>query len=116
MKRHQGLNRTQIRMDDALDSVSESKYFATLDLESGFWQVELGEELKALTAFETFDNLYMFQRMFVGLCNAPSTFTRLMSHHVWRGLVWKICLVYKMTHNIRPYVRRVFDQDRGSIR
>ena len=36
----------------------------------------------------------MFQRMCFGLCNASSTFARLMNHHVLRRLVWKICLVY----------------------
>jgi hypothetical protein len=33
------------RIDDSLDCLRGSKWFATLDLASGYWQVELGSEL-----------------------------------------------------------------------
>ena len=50
-----------IRIDDCLDCLGGSKYFATMDLESGFWQVELDEDL---TSFVTFDGLYRFDQGF----------------------------------------------------
>ena len=82
-----------IRIDDALDTLGGSKYFATLDLQSGFWQIMLEEDSKPYTAFITYDNLYEFERMPFGLCNSPATFARLMMR-ILRDLVWKKCLIY----------------------
>ena len=39
------------RIDDTLDCLHGAKCFSTLDLNSGYWQVELEEEVKPLTAF-----------------------------------------------------------------
>ncbi len=48
---------------------------------------------KEYTAFTTYDGLYQFKVLPFGLCNAPSTFQRLMES-VLRGLNWQICLIY----------------------
>jgi hypothetical protein len=32
------------RIDDTLDKLRRAKYFTTLDLESGYWQIELDDE------------------------------------------------------------------------
>ena len=45
------------------------------------------------TAFATASGLYEFCVLPFGLCNAPSTFQRLM-HQVLHGLDWNICLIY----------------------
>ena len=81
------------RIDDSLDALSESQWFLTLDLASGYWQVERAEEDKHKTAFIMDDGLYQFWVFPFGLCNAPATFERLMGK-VLVGLPWKICLVY----------------------
>ena len=39
------------RIDDALDTLSGSKWFSTLDLASGYWQVEMDPADKEKTAF-----------------------------------------------------------------
>ena len=39
------------RVYDILDQLGGAKYFTTLDLASGYWQVPLREEDKAKTAF-----------------------------------------------------------------
>ena len=62
------------RVDDALDTLSGSKWFTTLDLISGYWQVEDSEK----TAFCTLEGLFEFRVMPFGLCNAPASFQRLM--------------------------------------
>ena len=38
-------------IEDTLDCLHGAVWFSTLDLESGYWQVELEEEAKPLTAF-----------------------------------------------------------------
>ena len=81
------------RIDDSLEALSGSRWFSTLDLLCGFWQVETDEKDRHKTAFCTQDGLFEFKVMPFGLCNAPATFQRLMDL-VLAGIQWKSCLVY----------------------
>lgn len=81
------------RVDDKLDALVGSQWFCTLDLQSGYWQVEVDEKDREKTAFVTENGLYQFKVMPFGLCNAPATFERLMNK-ILEGLSWKTCLVY----------------------
>lgn len=81
------------RIDDTLDTLSGATWFSTLDLKSGYWQVEMEQGDKEKTAFTVGTGLWQFNVMPFGLCNAPATFERLMEH-VLRGLAWNTCLVY----------------------
>ncbi|UYV66328.1 hypothetical protein LAZ67_4001341 [Cordylochernes scorpioides] len=60
------------------------KYFSAIDLQSGYWQVEVEEKDKEKTAFTTAHDLYEFNVMFFGLCNAPATFERNMENMLGR--------------------------------
>eukprot|EP00794_Sanderia_malayensis_P021266 gene21266-biopygen16300 len=51
------------RVDDLLDSLSNNTYFSTLDLRSGYWQVEMSPEAREKTAFITPAELFEFLRM-----------------------------------------------------
>ena len=66
--------------------------FCTLDLKSGYWQVEVKEADKAKTAFQVGSHgFYECNRIPFGLWNAPTTFQRLME----RCLVdLTDCLIY----------------------
>jgi hypothetical protein len=81
------------RIDDTLDALGGSQWFSTLDLKSGYWQVEMDSNDKEKTAFSVAGGLWQFRVMPFGLCNAPATFERLMDH-VLVGLPWTICMVY----------------------
>ena len=81
------------RIDATLDSLSGSVYFTTLDLASGYWQVELEETAKETTTFSTPDGHFEFNVMPFGLTNAPATFQRLMEC-VLAGLTTHECLIY----------------------
>lgn len=81
------------RIDDSLDRLGEASWFCTLDLHSGYWQVEMNEADKPKTAFVTRNGLFQFTVMPFGLCNSPATFERLMEM-VLVGLNFNICLVY----------------------
>ncbi len=81
------------RIDDMLDALHGSRYFSTLDLYSGYWQVEMDEQDIDKAAFVTRQGLFWFTVMPFGLCNAPATFERLMEL-VLKDLNWKVCLIY----------------------
>ncbi|XP_061427715.1 uncharacterized protein LOC133354681 [Lethenteron reissneri] len=81
------------RIDDTFDSLAGARYFSTLYLASGYWQVEMAEEDRPKTAFTTPMGLFEFRVLPFGLTNAPATFQRLMEL-VMRGLQWEQCLIY----------------------
>ena len=81
------------RIDDTLNALGGAKYFTTLDLQSGYWQVALEEKSKEVTAFTTSKGHWEFNVLPFGLTNAPATFQRLMDL-VLTGLHWSECLVY----------------------
>ena len=82
------------RIEDALDSLNGACIFTSLDLKSGYWQVELDEESIPLTAFTVGPlGFYECVRMPFGLTNAPATFQRLMESCLGDlHLSW--CIIY----------------------
>ena len=81
------------RIDEIIESIGNSRYFSTIDLASGYWQVPIDPRHKAKTAFSTHKGLYEFNVMPFGLTNGPATFQRLMDR-VLNRLTWHQCLVY----------------------
>jgi hypothetical protein len=78
---------------EILDQLGKSHYFTTLDLTSGFHQVEMDEKDKNKTAFSTNTGHYVYNRMPFGLKGAPATFQRLMNT-VLSGLNGMKCFIY----------------------
>ena len=82
------------QIHDAIDALSGSKYYTTVDLLSRFWQTPIEESSKQYSTF-TLGTLGFFQCecMPFGLCNAPATFQQLMTNCLG-GLNYLTCLVY----------------------
>ena len=80
-------------IQDALDNLRGSRYFATIDLLSGYWQLGMTDRAKERSAFCTRRGFFQFMRMPFGLSGAPGSFCRLMSI-VLRDLLWVVCLCY----------------------
>ena len=66
------------RADDTLDSLSGCRYFTSLDLASGYWQIAMEGSNKAKTAFTTPLGLFEFSVLPMGCRNGPAAFQRVM--------------------------------------
>ena len=76
-----------------LDALSGSSYFSAFDLRQGYLQVRMSPEDVDKTSFVTRRGTFAYTRMPFGLCNAGSTFQRVMDAAM-AGLNFEICLVY----------------------
>jgi hypothetical protein len=75
------------------DSISGMKYFTSLDLTSGYYQIRITEEDVPKTAFRTPFGLNQFKVLTFGLTNAPATFQSVMNDML-RPYVGKFVVVY----------------------
>lgn len=67
------------QIEEPLDNLLGATFFTSLDMRSGYYQVEIEEEHKERTAFTAGPlGFYEFERMPFGLTNAPATFQRVM--------------------------------------
>ena len=80
-------------LQSLLGSLHGAKYFASLDLKSGYWQIPLHPDDCEKTAFVTPFGLYEFIAMPFGLASAPATFQRMMDE-IFSELIGKELLIY----------------------
>ena len=68
-------------MQETMESMVGARFFSTMDLKSGFWQVKMAKDSQQYTAFVVGSmGVYEFLRMLYGVCNAPATIQRLMQN------------------------------------
>lgn len=68
------------RIDDILDQLGRAKYFSTLDLMSGFHQIEIEKQSREVTAFSLQERgHFQYKRLPFGLNISPNSFQRMMS-------------------------------------
>ena len=66
-----------LRIDQLFHKIGEgNKYFATLDLRSGYWQIVIDERDHHKTAFTWKDKCYQYIRLAFGLTSAGQIFSR----------------------------------------
>ena len=82
------------RIEDSLDCLDGAAIFTSLNLQSGYWQVEMTEDSIPLTAFTVGPlGFYKCVQMPFGLTNAPATFQHLMETCLGEmHLKW--CIIY----------------------
>ena len=82
------------RIEDALNCLDGAAIFTSLDLQLGYWQVEMTEASKLLTAFTVGPlGFYKCVQMPFGLTNAPATFQHLMETCLGE-MQMKWCIIY----------------------
>ena len=87
------------RIDMCVDALGSACLFSTMDLQSGYWQLEVHEADRHKTAIIfhissiTKYGLFEYTKLPMGLCNSPSSFQRCMEL-ILRGLQWKTVLIY----------------------
>ena len=105
------------RVETIIDSLKGAKYFATLDLFSGYYQVAVHEDHIERTAFVTPCGLYECPKMPMGARNSQATFQRLMDYSL-DGLILSCCAVYlddiivygKSKEELLQNLQKVFDR------
>ena len=80
-------------INEVLDTLAGAKVFSTLDLRSGYRQIEMFPPDMQKTAFTTQIGLYEWRVMPMELSNAPATFQRVIDLTI-TGLSWESVLVY----------------------
>lgn len=78
---------------EILDKLGKCQYFSTIDLASGFHQIEVAPEDIEKTAFSVDGGHYEFVRMPFGIKGGPASFQRYMDN-ILREHIGKTCLVY----------------------
>ena len=79
---------------ETMESLVGARYFSTMDLKSGFWQVKASEDSCQYTAFTVGSmGVYEFLRMSYGLCNAPEMF-----HHLMQNYLGELNLSFAMVY------------------
>ena len=81
------------RVDQILQQVGGMKMFTTLDLKSGYWQVQIAKESRKYTTFICSLGTFQWRQMAFGLKNAPRFFQKLMDK-VFKEVIGKGCFVY----------------------
>src|SRR5210317_831761 len=66
-----------LRCDDAVDTVGGAKYFITMDLDAGYWQVGMDANSRERTAFYVPDGKKHWKVMPMGILNAHAFFVRM---------------------------------------
>src|SRR5579871_4228617 len=66
------------RIDELLDSLGNAAMFSTLDMHSGFYQIEVDPESHEKTAFVMKYRIYQYNQLPMGLYNSPAIFQHLI--------------------------------------
>jgi hypothetical protein len=87
-------------IEDLIDRLRGARYFSSIDMENGFFQVRVQEDSKKYTSFVVPSGQYEFNYVPFGLTNAPAVFMRFV-HRIFRPLMLEnILLVFMFRQNM----------------
>jgi len=66
-------------IEDMFNKLGKATIFTTIDLQTGYMNIEVEEKAKPVTSFITDNGLFEFNKMPFGLTGAPATFQRSMN-------------------------------------
>lgn len=69
-------------IEDQIDKLGKAKFYISIDMKNGFYQIPVSKDSSKYTAFSTPDGHYEFIKMPFGICNGPSVFQRAISKAV----------------------------------
>jgi len=81
------------KITDIFAALHGAKYFTSLDISKGFWQIPIHPEDCHKTAFVTPFGQFEWTRLPMGLNSSPGVFQKVMTE-ILGGLIWVNCLVY----------------------
>lgn len=82
------------RIDDLIERMGGKGYFTSIDLKAGYWQVELEDRAREVTAFVTPWGHYEFLVMPFGLRNASASFQKMMNEVLEQEVAEGFVVVY----------------------
>ena len=85
------------RVEDILDALGGTQYFSSIELASGYWQVELDDNARTKIVFVTYKGLYELVQTPFGLGHVATTFQRCMQK-ILACLEWKSCFFILMMY------------------
>jgi hypothetical protein len=98
-------------LNDAVFGLHGMRYFTSMDLVRGYYQLPLDEASREFTAFSTHREHWQFKRLSFGLRNAPSAFQRemqrVLSHFPWRKVIVYIDDVLVMSETFEEHLELV---------
>lgn len=80
-------------ISETLSELGSAKFFTVVDMASGYWQIEMHENDREKTAFNTPSGHYQWRRMPMGLVNSAAVWQR-TADVILAGLLGKVCHVY----------------------
>lgn len=63
-------------IEDQIDRLGKAKYYTSIDMKNGFYQIAISPDSTKYTAFVTPDGHFEFLKMPFGICNGPSVFQK----------------------------------------
>lgn len=72
-------------IEDQIDRLGKAKFFISIDMKNGFYQIPISSDSAKYTAFVTPSGHYEFIKMPFGICNGPAVFQRAITkavHHL----------------------------------
>jgi hypothetical protein len=64
--------------NDAVSTLKGNKYYTTIEVANGYWQIPISEADRPKTALSTLSGSFQFRRLAFPLSNSPASFQKLI--------------------------------------